>query len=89
MGSNIRDDLISPVLLQTPGTCRSCWCFATEVVVPKSSPVSQEALSQRIVRRMVHHNENVHNIKHRSNVKCIQYDVKHNLVLDGILVYWT
>ena len=23
----------------------------------------------------------------KSNVKCIQYDVKHNLVLDGILVY--
>jgi hypothetical protein len=22
-----------------------------------------------------------------SSVKCIQYDVKHNLVLDGILVY--
>ena len=25
--------------------------------------------------------------KHESNVKCIQYDVRHNLVLDGILVY--
>jgi len=22
-----------------------------------------------------------------SNVECIQYDIKHNLVLDGILVY--
>jgi hypothetical protein len=31
MGSNIRDDLISSVLLRTPGTCRSCWCFATEL----------------------------------------------------------
>ena len=26
-------------------------------------------------------------VKIKSNVNCIQYDVKHNLVLDGILVY--
>jgi hypothetical protein len=32
----------------------------------------------------VHHPRCVSN---KSNVKCIQYDVKHNLVLDGILVY--
>ena len=25
-------------------------------------------------------------VSNKSNVKCIQYDVKHNLVLDGILV---
>ena len=26
-------------------------------------------------------------VSNKSNVKCIQYDIKHNLVLDGILVY--
>ena len=26
-------------------------------------------------------------VSNKSNVKCIQYDVKHNLVLDGIIVY--
>ena len=33
MDSNTRDDLISPILLRAPGTCRSCLCFATEVLV--------------------------------------------------------
>jgi len=28
-------------------------------------------------------------VSNKLNVKCIQYDVKHNLELDGILVYYT
>jgi len=28
-----------------------------------------------------------HCVSNKSNVKCIQYDIKHNLVLDDILVY--
>jgi hypothetical protein len=59
------DGFISPILLRTPGNCRSCWCFATEVVVSESCSVSQEALSQRILRQMVHRNENIHTIKHK------------------------